>query len=500
MLSPAASFTVPTGPIRTVWGLDPVQLHARYWASMGVQVVRVGEPSEVVKHAELYLLTDPRSLPLFRLGDLMETFNWVGPTILILRLRDMRERGYREKVITDEAGRFVRFQRIYDATDEQLARVALTPDRELAQLWQQAGDPLAGWRRIRRFVPREERATARIVGRVYDRTDDREVAAMLHELVRDWRRPEATIPRAIPLPAHQNGSAARGSGRRNRGRGEIAAWFDQTAKVSETNVIGPVWVGAGREVSPEQTIVGPAIVWDSPEARPQGENVRDIEWLTIEPGEPPAEPQPRDQPQWQRQTKRAFDVAFSAAGLLVSLPVWPVIILLIWLEDGRPFFFGHRRQGEAGRPFKCWKFRSMYNNAQEIKRRLIAEGKNQADGAQFYMDDDPRITRIGRFLRKTNLDELPQFWNVLVGDMSVVGPRPSPEDENQFAPAWREARLSVRPGITGLWQIRRTRKAGTDFQEWIKYDIEYVERQSFWLDLRIIWRTVVLVLRKLLRS
>jgi lipopolysaccharide/colanic/teichoic acid biosynthesis glycosyltransferase len=116
------------------------------------------------------------------------------------------------------------------------------------------------------------------------------------------------------------------------------------------------------------------------------------------------------------------------------------------------------------------------------------------------MDDDPRITRIGRFLRKTNLDELPQFWNVLAGDMSVVGPRPSPEDENQFAPAWREARLSVKPGITGLWQIRRTRKAGSDFQEWIKYDIEYVERQSLWLDLRIIWRTAILVGRKLLRS
>jgi lipopolysaccharide/colanic/teichoic acid biosynthesis glycosyltransferase len=107
---------------------------------------------------------------------------------------------------------------------------------------------------------------------------------------------------------------------------------------------------------------------------------------------------------------------------------------------------------------------------------------------------------VGRFLRKYNLDELPQFWNVLWGDMSVVGPRPSPHAENQYCPAWRETRLSVRPGITGLWQVKRTRKAGTDFQEWIKYDIEYVERRTFWLDLLIIWKTVSNVFFKISRN
>ncbi len=126
--------------------------------------------------------------------------------------------------------------------------------------------------------------------------------------------------------------------------------------------------------------------------------------------------------------------------------------------------------------------------------------KNQADGPQFYMENDPRLTRVGRYLRKYNLDELPQFWNVLVGDMSVVGPRPSPFHENQFCPAWREARLSVRPGITGLWQINRTRRAGSDFQEWIKYDLEYVENRSWWLDLKIIWKTIATILGKASRS
>jgi lipopolysaccharide/colanic/teichoic acid biosynthesis glycosyltransferase len=127
------------------------------------------------------------------------------------------------------------------------------------------------------------------------------------------------------------------------------------------------------------------------------------------------------------------------------------------------------------------------------------KSKNQADGPQFYIENDPRLTKIGRLLRKYNLDELPQFFNVLAGDMSVVGPRPSPRHENQYCPPWREARLSVRPGITGLWQVKRTRRTGTDFQEWIKYDIEYVENRSLWFDIKIILGTVSAMLGKISR-
>ena len=116
------------------------------------------------------------------------------------------------------------------------------------------------------------------------------------------------------------------------------------------------------------------------------------------------------------------------------------------------------------------------------------------------MEHDPRITKVGRVLRKLQLDELPQFFNVLLGQMSVVGPRPSPFSENQYCPGWREARLSVRPGVTGLWQIRRTRADGADFQEWIRYDIEYVEQASFWLDVYIIWKTIMLVAGALARK
>jgi lipopolysaccharide/colanic/teichoic acid biosynthesis glycosyltransferase len=169
-------------------------------------------------------------------------------------------------------------------------------------------------------------------------------------------------------------------------------------------------------------------------------------------------------------------------------------MLAIWMEDGRPFFFSHQRETIRGREFGCVKFRSMRKDADKIKEQI--KKLNQADGPQFFIENDPRLTRVGRFLRKYNLDELPQFWNVLVGDMSVVGPRPSPHAENQFCPPWREARLSVRPGITGLWQVRRTRQRGADFQEWIKYDLEYVENLSFWRDMNIIWRTITTILRK----
>jgi lipopolysaccharide/colanic/teichoic acid biosynthesis glycosyltransferase len=140
----------------------------------------------------------------------------------------------------------------------------------------------------------------------------------------------------------------------------------------------------------------------------------------------------------------------------------------------------------------------MRKDAERIKRELVAA--NQADGPQFFIKNDPRLTRVGRTLRKLQLDELPQFINVLLGHMSIVGPRPSPFVENQYCPGWREARLSVRPGVTGLWQVKRTRAAGTDFQEWIRYDIEYVERASLLLDVQIIWQTAALLIRSVMRS
>src|SRR5262245_4217320 len=135
----------------------------------------------------------------------------------------------------------------------------------------------------------------------------------------------------------------------------------------------------------------------------------------------------------------------------------------------------------------------MRRDAEKIVPLL--KERNICDGPQVLIPDDPRVTRVGKVLRRWNLDEFPQFWNVLKGDMSLVGPRPSPDGENQFCPAWRESRLSVRPGITGLWQLRRTRHPGEDFQEWIKYDLQYVQQADLWTDFRILFNTARMLLQ-----
>jgi lipopolysaccharide/colanic/teichoic acid biosynthesis glycosyltransferase len=413
----------------------------------------------------------------------MDTLNWVEPTALFVRLHDARERGYRENALVDADGRFVKFQRVYAAARHQ-TRIVLTPDRDVAQLWQSAPDPLTAWRRLRRFARRIERATTSVDGKVYDRHDDRDVTWFVHDLVQVWRHPDTTVLRACRVEAKDKADKA------------ATVWRDAQSRVEPgAKFIGPVWVGAGRTVPAGATVIGPAVVWDDPARRPSNDV---ISWLNIQPREIPAEPEVRDATPVGKAFKRAFDIAVALVGLLMSAPLYPFILLAIWWEDGRPFLFGHTRETLGAREFKCWKFRSMRKDAEKIKAQL--KKLNQADGPQFFMENDPRLTRVGKFLRKYNLDELPQFWNVLVGDMSMVGPRPSPRAENQFCPAWREARLSVRPGITGLWQVNRTRRAGTDFQEWIKFDIEYVERRTFWLDLVIIYKTFTNVFFKISRK
>jgi len=473
--APSATPSPSNGAPRTVWGLDPIQLHTRYWASHGVQVVRQGEPSEIVRHAELFLLIESDALAVFRLAPLMEALNWVKPTVLFVRLHDVRERGYRESVVTGPDGKFLRFQRLYE-TSRRLTRVVLTPDRDVAQLWQSAPDPRAGWRRLRRVARRTESATESVGGHAYDRYDDRDLAHFMHHLLQAWKWPESTVARVEKISP--------------------TVWADPAAKVDAgARFIGPVWVGAGRAVEPATTVVGPAVMWDAPGARP---STGEISWLEIERPDPPEEPAVKDAGVFDRAFKLCFDYVAAFCGLVLTLPLYPFVMFAIWLEDGRPFFFAHRRETVGGREFGCLKFRSMRKDAEKVKAEL--RKLNQADGPQFYIENDPRLTRVGKFLRKYNLDELPQVFNVLAGHMSIVGPRPSPHAENQFCPAWREARLSVKPGITGLWQIKRTRRRGSDFQEWIKYDIEYVEKRSWWLDLVIIWKTFAMVVFKVSRS
>ena len=186
--------------------------------------------------------------------------------------------------------------------------------------------------------------------------------------------------------------------------------------------------------------------------------------------------------------KEWFDRAAAAVGLLVLSPLLTLIAILIKLDSRGPVLYADLRETKGGRQFNCWKFRTMRVGAAAEQAELAS--KNQLDGPQFKMHRDPRITRIGVWLRKISLDELPQLLNVVSGSMSLVGPRPSPFRENQICVPWREARLSVRAGITGLWQVSRDERKNGDFHQWIHYDLLYVRNCSWAVDLRILLATV----------
>jgi len=196
--------------------------------------------------------------------------------------------------------------------------------------------------------------------------------------------------------------------------------------------------------------------------------------------------------------KRLADMVVATVMLILFAPFFPILAAAIKISSKGPVFFKHRRQGRYGRDFNCLKFRTMISGADKIQDRLRAV--NQVDGPQFKIEDDPRVSSVGRFLRDTCIDEIPQFINVLLGQMSVIGPRPSPERENLFCAYWRDARLSVRPGITGLWQVSRTREPGQDFQEWVAYDSRYVRNLSAKLDLWICWKTAKHLIRNFVRQ
>lgn len=203
----------------------------------------------------------------------------------------------------------------------------------------------------------------------------------------------------------------------------------------------------------------------------------------------PADAQFRQWPffSYARFGKRLFDILAASIMLILLIPLFPIFIIMAKWKSPGPSFYRAGRQGLWGEKFDCLKFRSMMLQAEKMQFQL--QMLNQVDGPQFKIENDPRISCFGKFLRDTYIDELPQFINVLLGQMSIVGPRPSPEHENESCPMWRDARLSVRPGITGLWQLFRTRQESVDFQEWIHYDIEYVRTLSFRKDVWICLKT-----------
>jgi lipopolysaccharide/colanic/teichoic acid biosynthesis glycosyltransferase len=188
--------------------------------------------------------------------------------------------------------------------------------------------------------------------------------------------------------------------------------------------------------------------------------------------------------------KRLLDIAVSAVALIALAPVLALCALMVRRGSPGPILYSQPRLGLHGRPFRLWKFRTMHADAPDVRN---------ADGSSFSGNHDPRVTRAGRFLRGTSLDELPQLWNVLRGDMSLVGPRPDQVDQRRFYTESENRKLDVKPGLTGLAQI-----SGRNQIPWEKrkaLDVEYVERQSMWLDLRIIGKTIPYVcLRKNIHS
>ena len=188
--------------------------------------------------------------------------------------------------------------------------------------------------------------------------------------------------------------------------------------------------------------------------------------------------------------KRLLDLILSLAACVVLAIPMGIIALWIKKDSPGPVFFKQKRVGKNGRYFYIYKFRSMYQEAEERKKELMSQ--NEMSGLMFKMKDDPRITKVGKFIRKTSLDELPQFINVFLGDMSLVGTRPPTVNEFMQYEGHHKRRLSMKPGITGMWQAYG-RKTVTDFEDIVKMDLEYIDNWSIGLDIKILFKTIASV-------
>ena len=405
---------------------------------------------------------------------------------------DMAKRHYLESVVVSTDGEVVRFKRHYD--DSPL----------FADVW--AGE-------ISLMVTSGENAPS-IVNHVLARGWSLEsVGAMTRRFSVRWSQTSCALTefdqrRSVVdglevqvrtfdgLPAKPNGHANNGHG--NNGVGGIhltglptsgerfIGWTDGEPMKKRSHIApGPAAVSSGIGVSPHGDIEN---------SRPGSAcgNLSTAGCATGNGGRLIREIKASDAPRvcsrylfW----KRAIDLVASGLGLLALSPPLLLVAAFIKCTSRGPVLFAHKRQGLGGKEFRCLKFRSMRVGADARQAELRA--RNEVDGPQFKITNDPRLTLLGSCLRRYNIDELPQLINVLLGQMSLVGPRPSPDNENQLCPAWRRTRLSVKPGITGLWQVLRLRNDDTvsDFQEWIYYDIEYAKHQSLWLDLQLLLYT-----------
>ena len=198
---------------------------------------------------------------------------------------------------------------------------------------------------------------------------------------------------------------------------------------------------------------------------------------------------------YEKYVKRAIDVVCASAAIICFSPLYIGVAILVKFKLGSPVLFTQDRPGLIGEDgketiFKMYKFRSMYADAEERKKELMAQ--NEMNGLMFKMEDDPRVTKVGKFIRRTSIDELPQFFDVLRGDMSLVGTRPPTVDEYKQYESHHKRRLSMKPGITGLWQVSG-RSDIEDFEEVVKLDVAYIDNWSLWGDVKILFKTIYVV-------
>lgn len=461
MIEPISTTSGAVAAPASLAGLSAQKLHESLWSLDRLQVVRRGAWDSIDPEARAYLLLKPDEYAVFEFDRHLRARLRRARTLeLDLRCADVNE--YRERLVLDEHRDFKSITRDFDAVAADRHRVVLTADAAEARRWTSGlGEP-------------DARGNAVCLGEVMTEQagEHHAVSALLCRLLGRGVAP-ASMRRVAPeVLAHQSSTVS-----------------------SSARIIGPVVIGAGHRVGPNDTIEGPAVILDRVPVPGSA--------LSRAPGAPlfsteQARMTGERRRRFDRACTRAFDIAFSIFMLAVTLPVFPVVMALIAIEDGRPFFFLHERQGHRGKNFKVIKFRTMRRDAdaQQAKHRAA----NLCDGPQFFSPRDPRALRTGHFLRQWSIDELPQFINVIRGEMSVVGPRPSPDRENRYCPAWRELRLSVKPGVTGLWQIMRTREPAIDFQEWVRYDTEYVRRRNVLFDLWIVGKTFGAVIRSAHRA
>jgi lipopolysaccharide/colanic/teichoic acid biosynthesis glycosyltransferase len=452
------------------------------------------------------LIVDPRCFPVtgFDPSTLLKELGDTMRMALHLVALGSHAVGTQERVELDAEGRVRRVQRYYDAvtwTQTAGTVASLVPVSSLVMAPALSLESLAAFRRSLGATGAPARDVA-IGGAVLDLTDERMVLRLNEQAAKD-------------LTAADEGQAAK-----NR-NGNVATGC---RVATSARLLGAVILQENVEIGPQVTIVGPSVIGRDSVIH-QGATIAQAVIATgsvvpadtvvrqrlfsagsvagsggvIEPRDTPAgasiaEDLPHLEEEHQPRhiypaIKAVVEGIIAAVALVMLSPVLAVIAALIKLESSGPIFYADPREAKDGKQFKCFKFRTMLVGADAAQRELMAA--NEVDGPQFKMDHDPRVTNIGRHLRAVSLDELPQLINVALGQMSLVGPRPSPFRENQTCVPWREARLSVRPGITGLWQVCRHERAHGDFHQWIYYDMQYVLHMSFWVDVKILIATVL---------